>query len=95
MLVDVRRGIESEERDLIEFLRVERTDRHAPKLIVVATKVDKLAVAARKLAVAKVGVHLGDRAVAFSAVSGEGQEILWKRIRDAVTGPTIAVEGGR
>jgi GTP-binding protein len=87
VLVDVRRGVEDEEMELVDFLKVPRSVSGPPlHRVLVATKVDKLSSSARKPAMAKVGT-LGEpdgRAIAFSAVDGTGREDLWKRIRAAV-----------
>jgi GTP-binding protein len=83
LLVDVRRGIEEEERELLEFVRSTSKTAHRPDLptIVVATKVDKLSVSARKPRVARIAKELGGRVIGFSATSGEGREALWSAIR--------------
>jgi GTP-binding protein len=92
LLVDVRRGIEDEERQLIDFLRQPRTVAGPkPEVILVATKIDKLGLAARKPALEKV--RLGARpfpVLGFSATTGEGREDLWRKIRAA----TLGVVGG-
>ncbi len=88
VLVDVRRGVEDEERQLVDFLHEPRAV-SAPKpleIVLVATKVDKLGAAARKPALAAVKAHAGTRPIGFSAVSGEGREELWARIRHAALG---------
>ena len=76
LLVDVRRGLEEEEHALLDF--VAAVDRPA---LIVATKVDKLrrnerVLALRALAASAVPV------VAFSAVSGEGVDEVWRAIVD-------------
>jgi GTP-binding protein len=83
LLVDVRRGIETEERELLEFVRSTGETAHRPDLptIVVATKIDKLSVSARKPRVAGIGKELGGRVIGFSATTGEGREALWSAIR--------------
>jgi GTP-binding protein len=86
VLVDVRRGVEDDDRQLIEFLRAPRSV-ESPKpidVIVVATKIDKLAVSARKPALDAFKKASGIKALGFSAVTGEGREELWRRIRVAV-----------
>jgi GTP-binding protein len=86
ILVDVRRGPEDEENQLTEFLRQRRAVSQPRPLetIFVATKIDKLGAAARKPALDVVRKRVGGGVVGFSAVSGEGREALWARIRHAV-----------
>ncbi|HEY8039237.1 MAG TPA: ribosome biogenesis GTP-binding protein YihA/YsxC [Polyangiaceae bacterium] len=85
LLVDVRRGVEDEERQLVEFLREPRRVSGQPlDVILVATKVDKLSAAARKPALEAVKKGAGWKPLGFSAVTGEGAEELWGRIRRAV-----------
>ena len=74
LLVDVRRGLETEEHELLEFVAA-----HDVPAVVLATKVDKLrrgerAKAERALAVARVPL------VPFSAVTGEGVDDAWRAI---------------
>ena len=74
LLIDVRRGLEEEEHALLDFVAA----LEVPALVV-ATKVDKLtraerARAERALAAALVPV------VAFSAVTGEGVDAMWRAI---------------
>lgn len=75
LLVDVRRGIESEEQELLEYLAHIRQ-----KAIVVATKVDRLSASQRKPAALKLARESGVRALPFSSHTGEGREALWKAI---------------
>jgi GTP-binding protein len=96
LLADVRRGIEDEETQLIEFLAQPRQT-SGPKsleVILVATKIDKLGAAARKPALEKARAHARSVAggssgvrgpvVGFSAHSGEGRDELWRRLRGAL-----------
>ncbi len=75
LLVDVRRGIEAEERELLEYLAHIKQ-----KAVVVATKIDRLPVNQRKLAVQKLAKESGVRALPFSSHTGEGRDALWKAI---------------
>ena len=90
VLVDVRRGIEEEEEQLLEFLASPRpvSESKPLEVVLVATKIDKLGSAARKPALEAVRKQVVDRvrgrAIGFSAVTGEGREELWSRIRAAV-----------
>ncbi|HEY3817200.1 MAG TPA: ribosome biogenesis GTP-binding protein YihA/YsxC [Polyangiaceae bacterium] len=88
VLVDVRRGVEDEERQLVDFLRQPRlvSDPKPLEIILVATKVDKLVAARRKPALEEVKRHAGTGAIGFSAVTGDGREELWSRIRYATLG---------
>ena len=82
LLVDIRRGAETEEKELVAY--VESTSGAArPKVpvIVVATKADKIPRAQRRPALAKIAADLGCRVVGFSSVTGEGREELWRALR--------------
>jgi GTP-binding protein len=91
VLVDVRRGIEDEERQLLEFLDEPREVSGAIRLpaMIVATKIDKVG-SARTQALEKVrrsarGLgEAGAKVIGFSAVTGDGREELWRRIRASV-----------
>ncbi|HZU83785.1 MAG TPA: ribosome biogenesis GTP-binding protein YihA/YsxC [Polyangiaceae bacterium] len=89
VLVDFRRGVEDEERQLVDFLGTPRRASGARpvEVILVATKIDKTGAAGRKPALEKVrrdAAGVGGKIVAFSAVTGEGREELWARVRAAV-----------
>ncbi|MBP1689700.1 MAG: GTP-binding protein [Deltaproteobacteria bacterium] len=76
LIVDVRRGLEEEEDQLLEFLAA-----LAIPALVIATKIDKLnrgaqAKALRALATGAVPI------VPFSAVTGEGVAAVWKAIAE-------------
>jgi GTP-binding protein len=82
VLVDIRRGPQQEERDLLEFLaqpaQIERTQAVTAK--VVATKLDKLPRHERKPALKKLRDELGLPVYGVSGESGEGLEELWNVI---------------
>jgi GTP-binding protein len=94
VLVDVRRGVEEEERQLVEFLREPRQVSGGGKdgltVVLVATKIDKVTASARKPALEKVRRAAGPvgkaagKAIGFSAVTGVGRDELWGRIRAAL-----------
>jgi len=75
VIVDVRRGVEQEDAQLLEFLR----DIGRPALLVV-TKTDKLPANKRKLAVQKCGREARLPVYGFSAVSGDGRDRIWGRL---------------
>ena len=86
VLVDIRRGVEEDDAQLLEFLTQPR-DVETPKpveRIVVATKLDKLALSARKPALEALRKKSGVRVIGFSAVTGDGRDELWKRMQGAV-----------
>ncbi|HJL18327.1 MAG TPA: ribosome biogenesis GTP-binding protein YihA/YsxC [Sandaracinaceae bacterium LLY-WYZ-13_1] len=80
VIVDVRRGPEEDDEGLLEYLA-----HLGIPAIVVATKLDKLPANKRKPALAKLRPRLGQRPVGFSAVTGEGAELLWARILKAAS----------
>jgi GTP-binding protein len=90
LLVDVRRGVEPDDAELLEFLAETRGQAagggsiQPVQRIVVATKVDKLAPSKRKPALAALKKASGISVVGFSAVNGDGRDELWTRIRSAV-----------
>jgi GTP-binding protein len=94
LLVDVRRGPEAEELDLIEFIRStegKKSNRPPLGIILVATKVDKLPGSQRKPAVLAIGRKLGVKVLGFSAETGEGRDELWGAIRQRVA-PKASLE---
>ena len=84
VLVDARRGLEEEESELLAFVSG-KAQVSRPKLPVflVATKIDKLPSSQRKLFVAKAGRE-GLPALGVSGETGEGVDVLWKRLRGAM-----------
>jgi len=84
ILVDVRRGLEAEERELMDFVRQRDEARVGPcRVIVVATKIDKVPKSKRKSTLAQFVLPKGARRLGVSAVTGDGVEPLWKQIRKA------------
>ena len=82
LLVDIRRGIESDDLDLLEMMRSEpRTSRAALQLTLVATKMDKLSSSAQKTALLKLSRDANLPAFGFSSVTGLGREPLWRQLR--------------
>lgn len=82
LLVDVRRGIEDDDQQLVDFLAQEpNVPRPKVPVIVAATKLDKLPVSARKLAVARIAQGSKLPVIGFSAVTGDGREALWRALR--------------
>jgi GTP-binding protein len=88
LLVDVRRGVEEEEQQLIDFLRQPRqvSEPKPVEVVLVATKIDKLSASARKPALEALKKKGGIRPIGFSVETGDGREELWGRLRYAVLG---------
>jgi GTP-binding protein len=76
VLVDVRRGLERDDLELLEFLEA-----HGIAVRLVATKVDKLGRGARRDALAAIAAQWpGADPIAFSATKGEGVAELWQAV---------------
>ncbi len=84
VLVDVRRGADQEEADLVQWLK-----EAGIAAIVVLTKADKLAKSKRKpVAVAlQRELGLGQPPILFSATTGEGVDDLWRLLTKMAAGP--------
>jgi GTP-binding protein len=87
ILVDVRRGLEDDDRELIEFIDSAKPPSRRPvEVLLVATKLDKLARSERKVILRRLQEDVGRRIVGFSSVTGEGREELWRALRRAALG---------
>src|SRR5690606_30231510 len=75
LLVDLRRGLEHEERQLLEYLA--HIDKRA---LLVATKADRLPVNKRKTALLALGREAGIKVLPYSAHTGEGRAELWRAL---------------
>ncbi len=85
VLVDVRRGPEAEERELLELLQQPPSvSRNPLETLVVATKLDKLSNSERKLALQKIGQAMSRRVIGFSVQQPELVPTLVTQIRRAV-----------
>ncbi len=91
IIVDVRRGVEAEDAQLLDFL-TRGTSREAAKpieVLLVATKLDKISKSERKPALARVTdgakrAGFTGRPLGVSGETGEGTDILWDRIHKAI-----------
>lgn len=81
-LIDIRRGLEQDDRDLLELLATP-TDATRPPLQValVATKLDKLSRAARKPALAALEKEVKRSVIGYSATEGIGRVALFRKVR--------------
>jgi GTP-binding protein len=81
LIVDVRRGIEEDDRGLLDFVATSREAGVPPlSTFVVATKLDKLPMNQHKTRLAQLKKESGIASIGFSAVTGEGRDELWKRL---------------
>jgi GTP-binding protein len=87
LLVDARRGFGEVDAQLRDFV-MSRDEKNRPMLIVVATKIDKIAKSKRKSALAKLNAGKV-KLLGASAETGEGVEELWRLLRKAThVGPS-------
>lgn len=87
LLVDVRRGVEDDDRELIEFVDAAQLPSRRPvEVLIVATKLDKEPRSARKTALRRVQDAAGRKVLGFSSVTAEGREELWRALRRAALG---------
>jgi GTP-binding protein len=86
VIVDVRRGLEDDDKELMTFVQACNAQDKTRSLAVifVATKLDKLALSKRKPALAALKRNAGLSPVGFSAETGQGREELWARLLSAV-----------
>ena len=84
VIVDIRRGLEEEDSELIEWLEQERK-----RVILVLTKVDKLSRSERNLRVRQMEKDLSgivsEKPILFSAKTREGRKEIWDRLLSLMT----------
>ncbi len=85
LLIDARRGIEDEERELAALVRASQA-LPPVNLVTVATKIDKVQKSRRQAVVASLAAT-GGVALAVSAQTTEGIDELWRAIRRAAGVP--------
>lgn len=82
LLVDVRRGFEEDDLELIKMLQDEpRVSRPRLELVLVATKLDKLPVSKHKTELAKLKNVAGLPVLGFSSEKAIGRVTLWRKVR--------------
>lgn len=80
LLVDVRRGLEAEDLDLLEMLETGSSEsRGKPELVIVATKLDKLRSGERNAALFKIKAP-GARVLGFSTELPDSASALWQSL---------------
>ena len=84
LLVDVRRGVEEDDAELVRFVDETGTSqRHPVEVVIVATKIDKLGVAVRRAALATISKQVDRKVLGYSSETGEGRAELWRVLRKA------------
>lgn len=82
LLVDVRRGLEPDDLELLEMLAAPpRTSRPTLQVTLVATKLDKLPSSQHKVRLAELERSAKVKVYGFSATTGAGRVELWRRLR--------------
>src|SRR6188768_3963058 len=82
LLIDVRRGFEEDDLDLIELIQSPAHVSRAPlELAIAATKLDKLSSAEQKTALLQLTKQVKMPVFGFSALTGHGRLALWRRVR--------------
>jgi GTP-binding protein len=93
VLVDVRRGLEDDDRELLEFIGAAQSASRRPlQVLLVATKLDKEPRSARKTALRRLEETIGRKVLGFSSVTGEGRDELWRAMRRAALGAPLTTE---
>ena len=82
VLVDVRRGVEPDDQDLLELIAAApKVSRRPVGVLLVATKLDKLAVSAQKPALARIAKQFEAPVVGFSATDHGAHGALYRQVR--------------
>jgi GTP-binding protein len=94
VLIDVRRGLEDDDRELIDFIDATKgASRRPVEVILVATKLDKVPKSARKSAILTIERSLDHKVIGFSAVTKDGRIDLWRALRRAALGAAEGAAG--
>jgi GTP-binding protein len=81
ILIDCRREIEDDDKDLFELIASPaRVSRPPVASVLVATKLDKLSGAARKPALAKLRTQAGRPVIGFSYEDPESADAVWRAV---------------
>lgn len=95
VLVDIRRGLEDDDRELIEFIDATKgASRRPVEVLLVATKLDKVARSSRMTELSALSKRLSRRVHGFSAVTLEGRIELWRALRRAAVGVDVSRADG-
>ena len=82
LLVDIRRGAEEDDQELIKMLEADaEVRRSALEVVIVATKLDKLPQSKHKTSIAQLSKEIGRPVLGFSSELGIGRTPLWRKLR--------------
>jgi len=87
VLVDVRRGLEDDDMQLLDFCSLPRPGNAPLATYVIATKIDLIPKAKRKPELAALQKVAGRRVIGFSAETHEGRDEIWRVIDRQIRGP--------
>jgi GTP-binding protein len=91
LIVDVRRGLEDDDRELLDFIDAAKPPSRRPlQVLLIATKLDKEPRSARKTALRRLQDKASRKVFGFSSVTGEGRDELWRALRRAALGEPLA-----
>jgi len=94
LLVDVRRGLEPDDRDLLELVHSKpRVSRREMQTLLVATKLDKLTKAAQKPALERLSKDAGRRVLGFAASDPKTHEAVYRAVRALIGLPLASPQG--
>jgi len=86
VVIDSRRGLEDDDRELLEFCAQPRPGNAPLTSLVVSTKLDVLPKSKRKPLLAQVKAAAGRPVFGFSSIEVEGRDDVWRAISRAVLG---------
>lgn len=90
LIVDVRRGLEPDDQELVEFIDAARPPSRRPvEVVLVATKLDKLPRSQQRPAIDRMRKDTGRKVFGFSAETGHGREELLRALRRAALGEPL------
>ena len=93
VLVDIRRGLEPDDQELIDFVETAKEVTRRPvEVLVVATKLDKVPRSAKKTALSALVKATGRKVIGYFSETAEGRIELWRALRQASFGAKVAKE---
>ncbi len=94
ILIDSRRSVEAEEQQLMELLKTPCEGRATPKVLLVATKLDRVPASKQKNVLHKLNQSSGQPVIGHAVGDDRARDRLWSAVRSAL-GQAAIVEPGR